>query len=104
MVTGALDILNEYECLFPTKIHSERLIFKGFAQHRDNVSKTKVATPITPIRNDLKNCKNGVYRLDPLEPEQPSNLPDPTPAPKPKKSKKEPKIEISEAPSHIPQN
>lgn len=84
MVTSAFDILNEYESLFPTKIHSERLIFKGIAKHRDTKPSSKIATTITPIKNDLKGGQNGVYRIE----EAVAASPSPSSAPKTRKTKR----------------
>lgn len=64
MVTGALDILNEYESLFPTKIHSERLIFKSISRRIAPTPTKQIATSITPIKNDRPRSENGVYRID----------------------------------------
>ena len=65
MVTCALDILVEYECMFPNKIRTERLLFTNTKKRIgiDPVPTPHVATPITPIKNDLKGGVNGVYTI-----------------------------------------
>ena len=63
MVTNALDIVHEYETLFPSKIHSERLVFKGISRLVENRTAHRVATPITPIQKSQGNGNNGIYQL-----------------------------------------
>ncbi len=93
MITSALDILNEYESLFPTKIHSERLVFKGIARHRDMNPSPPIATAITPIKNDLKGGQNGVYHMDEntvtQTPTLTQNIPYPAPKQRQSNRKKE---------------
>lgn len=101
MVTGALDILNEYESLFPNKIHSERIIFKGISHRTEGGISHKVATPITPIQNDLKGGQNGVYSL----PENPPVKKKERPAKKRRREKEavtEAEVPKTEAPLTVP--
>ncbi|MBR2987360.1 MAG: DNA-processing protein DprA [Clostridia bacterium] len=89
MVTSAFDILVEYECLFPTKIRTERLLYTNPAKHMKNLGTkpaSSVATPIKPIINDLKGGVNGVYTLNDF-PYAPHTPPPTEKTVKPKKPK-----------------
>lgn len=108
MVTSAYDILTEYECVFPSKIRTERLLFTNSQKSSPSraVRELIVASPTKPIANDLKDGKNGIYTLK--NPEMPiKNETKATQTTKPSKVKKEkiqaPKTpEISQAPKPIP--
>ncbi len=80
MVTDALDVLREYENIFPDKIHTERLIFKSLS-NREEAPKKKyvVAEPIAPLKKGSEKPKTGIYVL----PDTPSEEPEEGPKPRP---------------------
>ena len=64
MVTGALDILDEYELIFPQKIHTDRLNTPINHIHVEPTKSLRVAASVTPIRDDRTSvAKNGVSRV-----------------------------------------
>lgn len=66
MVTSALDILENYELIFPQKIHPERILPSGTSMRVENTSTLKVASSVVPIRNDLPKDHNGfVFKAEP---------------------------------------
>ena len=99
MVTGALDIVNEYESLFPNKLHSERLVFKGISHRNEGGRSVHVATAVKPLKNDLSGGTNGIYTLS----DPPKEAPKDTPKPKRTKPVRKEKVKSEEAtPSPIP--
>lgn len=106
MVTGALDIVNEYESLFPNKLHSERLVFKGISHRNEGGRSVHVATAVKPLKNDLSGGTNGIYTLS----DPPKEAPKDTPKPKRTKPTQKEKAQPQTAtpfpiPSHaIPDN
>ncbi len=63
MVTSALDLLDEYELIFPQKIHTERLITGVSNIYIEPQKHLRVASVIAPIRDDRdKTNTSGIYR------------------------------------------
>ena len=99
MVTGALDIVNEYESLFPNKLHSERLVFKGISHRNEGGRSVHVATAVKPLKNDLSGGTNGIYTLSDPPKEAPKDTPKPKRAKPTQKEKAQPQ---TAAPSPTP--
>ena len=99
MVTGALDIVNEYESLFPNKLHSERLVFKGISHRNEGGRSVHVATAVKPLKNDLSGGTNGIYTLSDPPKEAPKDTPKPKRTKPTQKEKAQPQ---TAAPSPTP--